>query len=72
MLAAPRRVVPGQAWAVGESLATQPGQLRTVGPRWNGKDWTRVPSPGPNPNKTWPCPERLGQTGGTEAIRAPH
>ncbi len=41
-------LTPTDAWAVSESLATRPGVLRTVVLRWNGKDWTRVPSPNPN------------------------
>jgi hypothetical protein len=40
-------LTPTDAWAVGESLAVQPGQLRTVVLRWNGTAWTRVASPDP-------------------------
>jgi hypothetical protein len=40
-------VTPTDAWAVGETLATSPGELKTVVLRWNGTDWTRVASPDP-------------------------
>jgi hypothetical protein len=40
-------LTPTDAWAVGESLATSPGVLRTVVLRWNGKAWTQVASPDP-------------------------
>jgi hypothetical protein len=40
-------LTPADAWAVGDSLATQPGQLRTVVLHWNGQAWTQVASPDP-------------------------
>jgi hypothetical protein len=40
-------VTPTDAWAVGETGATLPGELRTVVLHWNGTDWTRVASPDP-------------------------
>jgi hypothetical protein len=40
-------LTPTDAWAVGESLATRPGVVRTLVLRWNGKAWTQVASPDP-------------------------
>jgi len=45
-------VSPTDAWAVGESLATDPGSYRTLILRWNGQAWTRVPSPDPGSSYT--------------------
>ena len=43
-------VSASDAWAVGNYSSDQGGTQITLILRWNGKAWTRVPSPSPNPD----------------------
>jgi len=45
-------VSASDAWAVGNYSSTKGDTQITLILRWNGKAWTRVPSPSPNPNSS--------------------
>jgi hypothetical protein len=47
-----RAVSATDAWTVGNDSSTEGDTASTLILRWNGQDWTRVPSPSPDPNKS--------------------
>jgi hypothetical protein len=55
------------AWAVGYYSSTKGDTEKTLILRWNGKGWTQVPSPSPNPNSSG-----INQLGGVSTVSPGH